>query len=212
MLYRIILLGLSCLAVGAAHANAIDFETFPDTTPIIDGTSITNQFLDPTFSNTTVISAGISLNEFEFPPHSGTNVAFDDGGPVSIDFDSLISSFSGYFTYTEPLTVAAFNASDTEIATASSAFSDNLGLSGDPGSSPNEFLQVTSAEGISSITIAADPAGTSFVMDDITFSAAVPEPGSWLLLLISGVGIHLTQVAPTGCGSTSKGLGAARRV
>jgi len=167
----------------------VDFETLPDSSPIIDSTSITTQFPGLTFTDTTVISAGISLNEFEFPPHSGTNVAFDDGGPISIAFDSPITSFSGYFTYDEPLTLSAFDASDDQLTTATSLFSSNDALSGDTGSSPNEFLQVTSDLGISSITITGDPAGSSFVMDDVSITSAAPEPTSLFLFVTGALGI-----------------------
>jgi len=131
-----------------------------------------------------VITAGISLNEFEFPPHSGTNVAFDDGGVISINFANSVTSFSGYFTYAEPLTILAFNSFSIQVSTIHSAFSNNEALSGDPGSSPNEFLQLSLASGISSITITGDPAGGSFVVDDLSFASSfVPEPSSILLRL-----------------------------
>ena len=70
-----------------------------------------------------------------------------------------------------------------------SLFSNNEALSGDPGSNPNEFLRISFAGGISSVTITADPVGGSFVLDDATYittSAAVPEPSSWQLLLLGG--------------------------
>ena len=177
-----------------ADITTIDFETFPDSTPIADSTPITTQFPGLTFFNTTVITAGISLNEFEFPPHSGSNVAFDDGGPISIAFASPILSFGGYFTYAEPLALAAFDSTSAQVATAVSLFSSNLALSGDPGSSPNEFLQVSFASGISSVTMMGDPLGGSFVMDDVTYTtsqATVPEPNS-LILLLTCIGGLLT--------------------
>jgi hypothetical protein len=162
-----------------ADIALLNFEGFPD------GTILTTQYSGVTFANATVISAGISLNESEFPPHSGDNVAFDDGGPISIFFTTAVLSFGGYFTYLEPLTLAAFDATSTEVALATSAFSTNDALFGDPGSSPNEFLQVSFPDGISSVTITGDPSGDSFVMDDATYAivtTAVPEPGSVLLL------------------------------
>jgi hypothetical protein len=163
----------------------LDFEGFPDST------SITTQYAGVTFSNATVISAGITLNEFELPPHSGANVVFDDGGSMAISFASPILSFGGYFTYYEPLTLLAFDAANTQIASATSAFSINVGCDpgpiclGDPNSSPNELLQVLFPSGISSVTITGDPAGTSFVLDDamITTATTIPEPTSFLLLL-----------------------------
>ena len=153
----------------------IDFEGLPDSTVL------TSQYPGLTFSNAIILTAGISLNEFEFPPHSGSNVASDNGGPISITFSSPITSFSGYFTYEEPLTLQAFDIGNTQVASVVSAFSNNEALSGDVGSSPNEFLQASSAGGISSVTIAGDPGGGSFVLDDakITSGAApVREPAT----------------------------------
>ena len=161
----------------------IDFETLPDGSSIADGTPLTTQYPGLTFTNTTVISAGISLNEFEFPPHSGTNVVFDDGGPITIDFGAPITSFSGYFTYLEPITLAGLDASDVEVASALSAYSTNDALFGDPGSNPNEFLSLGFAGGVSEVTITGDPLGDSFTLDDVTYTTAVPEPNSVLLLL-----------------------------
>ena len=170
-----------------AGTVTLDFEGFSDST------ILTTQYPGLTFSDTTVISAGITLNEFELPPHSGTNVVFDDGGPMTISFATPVLTFSGYFTYYEPLTLQAFNASDTQVSSATSAFSINVGCDpgpfclGDPGSSPNEFLQVSLPSGISSVTITGDPGGSSFVMDDMTYTTAssVPEPASGSLFLLT---------------------------
>lgn len=165
-----------------AGTIVLDFEAFSDSTPL------TTQCPGVTFSNATVISAGITLNEFELPPHSGTNVVFDDGGPMTISFASPVLSLGGYFTYYEPITLAAFDALNNEVASATSAFSINVACGdgppclGDLGSSPNEFLQVAFTSGISRITITGDPAGGSFTLDDVTYTA-VPEPSTIALLL-----------------------------
>ncbi len=186
----VFLLAIAAPASLRADVTVVDFETFPDATPILDSTPLNTQFPGLTFTDATVISAGISLNEFELPPHSGTNVVFDDGGPMTISFTDPVLSFSGYFTYYEPLTVQAFDGSDTQVASAMSLFSVNVGCDpgpvclGDAGSSPNEFIKVAFAGGISSVTMTADPNGSSFVLDDATYAtAAVPEPTSVFLLL-----------------------------
>src|SRR5215471_5774733 len=116
------------------HAATITFDT------LADGDVVTTQYAGVTFSNTVVFTAGISLNEFEFPPRSGPNVASDIGGPITIDFTTPVTNFSAYFTYLVPLTITGFNSSNVAIASAGSAFGSNLALSGDPGSSPNELL------------------------------------------------------------------------
>ena len=159
-------------------ASVVNFESF------LDGDLLTNQIPGITFTNTTIYSSGISLNEFEFPPRSGTNVASDFGGPITISFDVSLSAFSAYFTYLGPLTVTAFNASHIQLGSVTSLFASNLGISGDPGSSPNELLQF-SGTGIRSVTITGQIGGGSFTMDDLGFTpgttTATPEPRTALL-------------------------------
>lgn len=170
---------LLCAVASPLYSNqvTINFEGFAD------GTAITTQYTGLVFSNATIGTAGVSLNEFEFPPHSGVNVVFDNGGPISIVFSDAVSSFDAFFTYSVPLTLDAFDSSNTLIASANSLFSNNEGLSGVPGSSPNELLQVGSSSGISSVEILGDPSGGSFTMDDVTYTPSVPEPSSVILAL-----------------------------
>jgi hypothetical protein len=176
------LIGLSVAGRVKADVVTLDFEGFPDSTILV------NQYPGVTFADAIILTAGISLNEFEFPPHSGTNVASDNNGPITIDFSTPIISFSGYFTYSEPLTLAGFDASNMEVASAASAYSSNDALFGDSGSSPNEFLQLTDVGGMSSVTITGDPLGESFVMDDVSYTtgtSAVPESNLVPFLLVS---------------------------
>jgi hypothetical protein len=171
-----------------AFATTIDFES------LSDSEVVTNQFTGVIFSNATALTAGVSLNEFEFPPRSGSNVVFDDGGAMSMTFASPLASFGGYFTYLTQLSLEAFTPAHVSLGTITSAFSSSLALSGDSGSSPNEFLQLAFAAGIGSITITGDVAGGSFTLDDAILTPlqagpdpnAVPEPGT-LALVFSGV-------------------------
>lgn len=182
-LYLFMFLVLSAPVIVVAGPITINFEGIPDST------ILTNQYPGVTFSNAIILTAGISLNEFEFPPFSGSNVASDNGGPISIAFASPATAFSGYFTHSVPLTLRAFNAANAQVASIPSLFSDNLAISGDPGSHPNEFLQLAFGSGISRIAITGDPAGGSFAMDNITYVPAVsgvPEP-SGLSLTVLGV-------------------------
>ena len=165
----------------AAYASTIDFEGLDDLT------AVTNQYasLGITFSGATVLTAGMSLNEFEFPPHSGSNVAFDETGPISISFASPVSSFGAYFTYAMPVTVEAYDSGANLVGLATSAFFANMALSGDLGSSPNEFLQIIYAGGISSLTITGDADfGGSFTMDDVTYDSSTPIPEPSTIFLI----------------------------
>jgi hypothetical protein len=117
----------------------IDFEG------LTDGTFITTQFDNLTFSNAVVATAGISLNEFEFPPQSGSNVIEDIGGPISITSTLPIFSFGSFVTYLVPVTIQGFDSSNILLASSSSQFSNNLACLagppclGDPGSAPDEL-------------------------------------------------------------------------
>jgi len=50
----------------------INFDDLSDLTPV------TNQYKNSIFERATAITAGLSLNEFEAKPHSGSTVIFDD--------------------------------------------------------------------------------------------------------------------------------------
>jgi hypothetical protein len=167
----------------SAAPIVIDFEGLDDLT------SVGSLIPGVTFSNATVLTAGLSLNEFEFPPRSGSNVVLDDGGAMRLDFATPVLGFSGYFTYLTSLTVQAFDSSDLLLGAVSSAFITNTALSGDVGSSPSELLSL-SFDGISSLIITGDPLGGSFTLDDVSYeeSASVPEP-SMLLLLGTGLAV-----------------------
>src|SRR5437867_13378164 len=80
-----------------AQAITSDFEDFLDSTPL------TTQVSGLTFSKATVITAGISLNESAFPPHSGTDVVFDAGGQLRIDFNTPQASVGWFFACALPI-------------------------------------------------------------------------------------------------------------
>ena len=173
-----------------AAATVIDF----DDAERFDGEMLTAQYaaLGVTFTNATVLTAGIGLDEFEFPPESEANVVFDDGGPLMIGFTTPVSSVFGYFTYALPsptrLLFTAFDGLGVPVGLAISMFSNNQGLSGESGSMPNELLGVAFASGIAAVTITGDTLGTSFTLDTLTFdrvpSQAVPEPPALALLAL----------------------------
>src|SRR5882672_6224065 len=79
-----LLLLFLAIAPQLAYSDTVvlDFEGFSDSD------FLTTQIPGLTFSNAMVLTASISLNEFDFPPHSGSNVIFDAGGPIGISFAS----------------------------------------------------------------------------------------------------------------------------
>jgi hypothetical protein len=153
------------IIVGKARSSVIDFEDLPE----LD--SVTNQYqnLGPTFLNATVLTAGSSLNEVEFPPFSGVNVIYDSFGPIKIAFSQPVTVIGAYLTYRVPITMNAYNSSGTLIGSDGSDFLSNMPLSGDPGSASNEYLTFASPGGISAVEIVGDPSGNSYVLDNLYF-------------------------------------------
>lgn len=169
-------------ALGFAAPSTAQTLTTIDFEGLADGTLLGLQFPGLQFSNAAVLASGLSLNEFEFPPRSGDKVASDDQGFMQLVFDVPVSSVAGYFTYSVPLQLTASDAGGTVVASAVSSFSSNLLISGVAGSAPNERITLSFASGITRLVIAGDPAGGSFVMDDLAVSP-VPEPAGALLLM-----------------------------
>ena len=163
-----------------AHASVMvyDFEAFSDSD------LLAGQLPGLTFGSTIVLSTGVSLNEFEFPPKSGFNVVSDNGGPIEILFAAPVTRVGGYFTYLDNLLLTAYDAADQVIDFAASQFRANMALSGDASSSPNEYLEL-SAIGISRVVFSSSALGGSFVLDDLTVetgAVSIPEPSSGALI------------------------------
>lgn len=176
-----VLLALSSLVPGrAAAVTVLDFEGLPD------GTVLGAQFAGIEFGNAVVLTAGIGLNEFEFPPLSGSNVVVDDGGPMTLSFSSPVRTLVLFATYGAPLQIAAFDHNGgTLLAQAVSLFSSNVVGLGDPGSSPNERFELTVPGGFAFVQVSGAAGGGSFVIDDLTLTP-VPEPSTIVLLLLGG--------------------------
>jgi hypothetical protein len=167
-----------------ADSVTIDFENLSDSTVV--GSAYASSGV--IFTNAVIATAGVSLNELEFPPHSGSNVVVDSGGAITLTFLTPISSFSGFFTYAFPLTLEGFGSSNQLLVTVNSLFSTNFVSSGNQ---PNELIQFNFPGGIDSVTITGDPLGSSFALDDASFTTAVtPEPGS-VSLLFTGIALAL---------------------
>ncbi len=169
------------IAAGLTHATPVtlNFEGFADSTVL------TAQYAGVTFTNAIVLTAGISLNDLDFPAHSGTNVIGDNnGGPITITFATPVTNFGGYFTYGSRVTVDGFGAGNALVGAVNSSFTNNEALSGVLGSSPNELLQISSLGGISRVTVTGDP----LALDDAMYTPAAsstPEPASGALILVS---------------------------
>lgn len=174
---------LLCLAYpGFSGATTIDFETLQD------NASVSNQFAAQgvTFSNAISLTAGLSLNEIDFPPHSGVTAISEDFSPLNIQFSSDASNISAYFTYASQLTFSAYDLGGSLIGTFINAGLDNLGTS--------ELINL-SFTGVRSLTIqGALP--NSYTLDDLSFNTATvntPIPGALFLFASGLMGIVLSK-------------------
>jgi opacity protein-like surface antigen len=156
----------------AAHAAPVtqNFESFSDSEVL------TTQIAGWTFSNAQVLTVGLSLNELDFPPASGTNLLFENGQGMRIDFAAPVFSVAGFFTYLDGLSFQAFDAADNLIS-AQGRTSMNTGTA--------DFISLSNAGGlISYVVINGALGGFSFVLDDLTvdFGTSVPEPQTLALV------------------------------
>ena len=168
---------LVVLAFAAAAVSPVGAQTGPTPTVVDFESGVDGRAPSPVppaaFSNALVLAAGVSLNEFEYPPHSGANVAFDTGGTLTITFERPARAVSASFTYSRALTVTAKDGAGATLGAVQSAFAHNEALSGEAGSKPNETITVTSSSGIASLIV--EPAGGAFVLDDLTFTVPPSE-------------------------------------
>jgi hypothetical protein len=147
-----------------------------------DGDVVTTQYSGVTFSNAQVLRSGFSLNEIDFPAHSGANAITDASGPISIAFSAPVSNFSGYFTHAKPITITAFDGTGNQLAVTTST-KNNAAVSGD-GSAPNELLSLA-AGNIAKVVISGSLAGNSVVADDISYASGTGSPGALQLITVA---------------------------
>src|SRR5262249_51694929 len=125
-----IVMAFLAIAVSRAAPSTVDFENLTDSTILTDQYAA---LYGVNFANTVIVtllalSSRTSQNEYESPPHSGANVASDNGGPMTIKFAAPVSSVGGYFTYGEGgtqvftnLTIQAFDVNNNPVGSAASA-------------------------------------------------------------------------------------------
>lgn len=158
-----------CVVGAGVHGAVLGFEEVDDLDPV--GGYYLPQGVS--FSQGLVLEAGVSLNEFEFPPRGGTKVAVDYGGEIAGSFSVPVSLIGGFFTYSQRATLTGYDDVGNVVAQKVSTFDSNLGFS--TSNPPNEYLEITSAAGFYSFSIEADPLGESVALDDFTF-IPIPEP------------------------------------
>ncbi len=159
---------MSFLIAKDAASTLIDLES------LNDSTVISTQYPGLFFSNGIVASSGLLLNEYQFPPSSGSNAVLDTGGPIIINFYQPVSSVSGRFTYNQQLSLIGYDSSNTQVVTVQSKYSKNtLGVTG---SIPNELITLNYPNGLSYVKVLGNQNGGSFAMDDLSYTTVEPQP------------------------------------
>lgn len=178
VLISIVLGWLLCTSSNAAN---FDFENLPDGSTAVLGLDIVGG---------TIAVAGLTLNEFEVPPHSGQGVLFASDLSLEITFSQAVQAVSGFLTYAVPVEIVAMDINGAVLSTLHSQFQSNLALSGDAMSKPNEVFQFTGVGAIAQIAITAG-GPQSFALDDLTIvvSSPIPEPSSFVLAILGLAGI-----------------------
>jgi hypothetical protein len=166
---------LLCVYTVNVFAATIDFES------LSDAEIIASQYSGLYFSNTKVFTSGVSLNEAEFPPQSGTKVAIDIGGPITISFSKPVKNVTGRFTYNNQISLIGYDASHSAVATVTSTYSNNTKLSGVVGSTPNELITLDYLSGISFLEIKGNSSGGSLALDDFSYVEIIPPACTYTL-------------------------------
>lgn len=166
------------LAVAAAPARAvtIGFDS------LSSATVVTNQFAGDgiLFSNALVLTAGVTLNEIDFPPNSGTNVISGLGsGPIGVSFTAPAQFVSLQLTTADVAAVSFYNSSNVLLT--------ELQVNPNLGSHTMVGFDAGSAS-IARVTIASTGSKDAFFLavDDVSArvptQAPVPEPSAFLTM------------------------------
>ncbi len=162
---------LFILGTTPVMATFLNFEDLSDLTPVNDFYAAYGIH----FQNTISLTAGFSLNEFDYPPSSGSVAIGDNFAPIQITFDNPMENLFGNFTYGSQLTFTAYDQFGSLIGSFINPGISNLG---------NTQLISLNFIGVSSLVIAGETVN-SYIMDDFNFnpsSAPVPEPTTLVLL------------------------------
>ena len=187
-------LAMTMLSVSAG-ATTINFDTFPDNTPVPTGTIITNQYLSvgASFSSTFGGAVTWTSPESSSQPNilCGNPSSFD---PIVIDFAETVSSVDVTLISVGNATVTA-TAYDSSLSTVLATLAvtnpgTGVGLN-------NKDTITLSGAGISRVQFAITQpfAGDGFGIDDVRFSASspVPEPSTFLLVASGLAGAALLR-------------------
>jgi len=174
MLKRLSLWLLSAAISSAACAAPVtlDFESLPDLR------SVTTEYaaLGLTVQGGFSLTAGFSLNEVDFPPHSGQKVLGNEtnSNPLALMFATPTDALSAWFTHGAALSITSYAADGSLLGTVVSASNSNFRRS--------ELIDFGYANASQVLISSTD----YYVLDDLSFdSHAAPEPAGTALVALA---------------------------
>lgn len=155
------------LSFATAAPVTLDFESLPD--QLVVGNEYAGLGLSMVHGALS-LTAGFSLNEVDFPPHSGVVALGNEltSSPLELLFSTPTNGLSAWFTYSAPLSIMSYAIDGTTLlGTVSSLSSSNFGRS--------ELIDF----GFSNVGRVVIQSADYYILDDLRFdSHAAPEPTS----------------------------------
>lgn len=171
----LVIMALLAIAVPASALTTLNFEGLPTTYNYGGGQYIGNYYPGVTLGpDAIILTAGIDLNSYGYPPHSGNSVFRPyASGYVDFTFDCTVSYFEGWFSYGggSQLYMEGYDAADNLIA--STSMGDNY--------TTNSLMSI-SAAGMKRVRI--HDSTEYWTGDDIAYECGdqvIPEPTSLIL-------------------------------
>lgn len=184
------IISLLSLFVNSTYATPINFDSLQD------GSNVTNQYIleGVTFRNAVALTAGFSLNEIDFPPHSGSVAVGDNGlSALEIQFSKPTSQVSAWFTYGSPLSLHGYDSNNASLINITLPGTSNFGESFFVDFGPIALSRISFDAGILGTTIFDDLSFTQDVGPAPPPNNQVPEPPILLLFLVSIASLIIYQ-------------------
>jgi hypothetical protein len=158
-------------------------------------------YLGVTFSGTTILSQGGSLNFLNFPPKSCLNVIYNDpntgNGIITITFDKskvgLVTKVGGYVTGNRNVQMIAYDDTDNVIGVVETGGANYVEVG-----TPNKLLEISTIVPIKTVTYM--DGGNTYTVDDFYFSTALNCQVSGVPLIKQG---HILRAGESNGGTVT---------
>ena len=202
VMQRFIFFVIFCVSLGIAHAATLDFEDLPAAN-IADfcgggGQNVGGFYASQGVANigTLVFGLNTACGVTGYPANSGDINLFSEADLATITFSSLVSDVSLFYVALDPIVLTAYDSMGNPLAQSAPCI-NNVGdgcANTDGTTGSNSPIEVSSPN-ISYVTLGNTGLADEYAFDDLSFTpqevAAIPEPGTGLLLLFGVVGLSV---------------------